>query len=558
MTSLLKIAGASALALLALVFVLQQQASANDTPSCAPTTGLIPLFCVNMPAGTSARRDTDVPLAIVLTERADVRVESGVPAPEVIRLARSVDSTIARVERVFGRTFTTKPRILVFATRASFTRGTEDLFGYSPETAATVAASFGGIFDPQTLTIAVNWQAAPGAKLPSLLAHELTHLATRELVGGRADLPAWFEEGLAAEIEIGDAGIDATAQLAARSLLANAPRTLDTLATSAEWHSAYAQIGPALYAVSAETVRAIEARIGRDALFSLLAEVGTGARFADAYRTRAGESLGEFVDRFTKELALNPTVSVGAAADASGNFTWTLSAFAPNSDVQVRIAGNGYDLTHTVRTDAIGLYRGSFGSTAALGEYTLSADGASQHATATIDTTPYTEPSRAVTQDRSIQREVTNEPSPVAPVSVAAVAVARAAIDTATLRAYARRAAVANGIDPNIFERQINAESAFDPNAFSSAGAVGIAQIVPSWHPNVDPTDPYASLDYAARLMRGYVSHFGSYQLALIAYNAGPGRLMPGNPNYLPVATLLSDSFGGGETKRYVAKILGR
>jgi hypothetical protein len=398
----------------------------------------------------------------------------------------------------------------------------------------------------------VNWQAAPGAKLPSLLAHELTHLAARELVGDRADLPAWFEEGLA-ETGVGDAGIDAAAQLAARSLLANAPRTLDTLATSAEWHSAYAQIGPALYAVSAETVRAIQARIGRDALFSLLAEVGNGARFEDAYRTRAGESLAEFIERFTKDLALTPTVSVGAAADASGNFTWTLSAFAPNSDVQVRIAGYGYDLAYTVRTDAIGLYRGSFGSTAAVGAYTLSADSASQHATATIDTTPDTEPSRAVTQDRSLQREVASEPAPVAPV-----AVARAAIDTATLRAYARRAAVAAGIDPNIFERQINAESAFDPNAFSTAGAVGIAQIVPSWHPNVDPTDPYASLDYAARLMRGYVSHFGSYQLALIAYNAGPGRLMPGNPNYLPVATLLSDSFGGGETKRYVAKILGR
>jgi hypothetical protein len=552
-TNFLKIAGAAVLALLALVFVLQQRASANDTPSCAPTTGLVPLFCVNMPAGTSARRETDVPLATVLTGRADVRVESGIPAPEVMRLATSIDSTIARVELAFGRSFATKPRILVFATRASFTRGTQDLFGYSPETAATVAASFGGIFDPQTLTIAVNWQAAPGAKLPSLLAHELTHLATRELVGDRADLPAWFEEGLAAETGVGDAGIDAAAQLAARSLLANAPRTLDTLATSAEWHSAYAQIGPALYAVSAETVRAIQARIGRDALFSLLAEVGNGARFEDAYRTRAGESLAEFIERFTKDLALTPTISVGAAADASGNFTWTLSAFAPNSDVQVRIAGYGYDLAYTVRTDAIGLYRGSFGSTAAVGAYTLSADSASQHATATIDTTPDTEPSRAVTQDRSLQREVASEPAPVAPV-----AVARAAIDTATLRAYARRAAVAAGIDPNIFERQINAESAFDPNAFSTAGAVGIAQIVPSWHPNVDPTDPYASLDYAARLMRGYVSHFGSYQLALIAYNAGPGRLMPGNPNYLPVATLLSDSFGGGETKRYVAKILGR
>lgn len=129
--------------------------------------------------------------------------------------------------------------------------------------------------------------------------------------------------------------------------------------------------------------------------------------------------------------------------------------------------------------------------------------------------------------------------------------------DTADLRAYARDAAIRQGIDPVLFVRQINAESAFDPYAVSNAGAVGIAQIMPALHPAVDPTDPYASIDYAARLMRGYIVYFGDWRRALVAYNAGPGRLMPGNPHYLPLGTLLSDSFGGGETKRYVARILG-
>src|SRR5678816_47707 len=130
--------------------------------------------------------------------------------------------------------------------------------------------------------------------------------------------------------------------------------------------------------------------------------------------------------------------------------------------------------------------------------------------------------------------------------------------DIDDLRAYARTAAIRQGIDPTLFVRQITAESDFNPYAVSRAGAVGIAQIMPALHPAVDPTDPYASLDYAARLMRGYIGHFGNWTLALIAYNAGPGRLMPGNPAYLPTATLLSNSFGGGETKRYVARILGR
>lgn len=386
MKFLLTVAGVVMLALLAMVFVLHGQASANEGPTCGPTTGFIPQFCVNVPVGTSVRRETTIPLATVLTAHADVRVEAGVPAPEITRLVSSVDRAIARVERVFDRPFPTKPRILVFATSASFARATRDLFGYSPETAAMVAASYGGVFDPQTLTIAVSWRSTAGANLPDLLAHELTHLATREIVGRYAVLPAWFEEGLAAQIEAGDAGINVDAQLAARSLLANAPHTLDTIATLAEWHREYAQIGVALYAVSAETVGAIEAQIGREAMFGLLVEVGRGAQFEDAYRAHSGESLAEFIAGFTGDLALHPSVAVGTVADSSGNLRWTLTGFAPNSDVQVTISGKSYHLAYTVRTDGIGLYRGTFGSTAALGTYTMTAKTATVNAKATIDT----------------------------------------------------------------------------------------------------------------------------------------------------------------------------
>ena len=386
MKILLKVTGVGALALLALVFVFRSDASANDGPTCAPTTGFIPQFCINVPVGTSVRRETTVPLSTVLTVRADVRVESGIPAPEVVRLATSVDGAIARIEQVFDRPFTVKPRILVFATRASFARATQDLFGYSPETAANVAASYGGMFDAQTLTIAVSWQSTPGANLSSLLAHELTHLATREIVGQSATLPAWFEEGLAAKIQAGATGIDADAQLAARSLLANAPHTLDTVTTLAEWHKVYAKLGVGLYAVSAEAVSAIETQIGHAAMFAMLAEVGGGARFEDAYRARAGEGLDEFIAHFTRDLALTPTAQVSTAFDVNGNLGWTLGAFAANSDVRVTITGKSYDLAFMVRTDGTGMYRGTFGSTAPLGTYTLTAESAKVRATATIDT----------------------------------------------------------------------------------------------------------------------------------------------------------------------------
>ena len=115
------------------------------------------------------------------------------------------------------------------------------------------------------------------------------------------------------------------------------------------------------------------------------------------------------------------------------------------------------------------------------------------------------------------------------------------------LRAVARQAAITVGLDPVIFERQIQAESGFDPDAHSPAGARGIAQITPataqSW--GVDTSDPVASLQAAAEHMAAYVQRYGDYALALAAYNAGPRAV---------------ERYGGvppfAETQRYVTKIL--
>jgi hypothetical protein len=122
--------------------------------------------------------------------------------------------------------------------------------------------------------------------------------------------------------------------------------------------------------------------------------------------------------------------------------------------------------------------------------------------------------------------------------------------DSATLplRAIAREAALSAGLDPDIFERQIMAESQFDPNATSPAGARGIAQLTPAtaraW--GVDPSDPVASLQAAAQHMAGYLKQYGNYPLALAAFNAGPGAV---------------DRYGGvppfAETRSYISKILG-
>jgi len=99
-----------------------------------------------------------------------------------------------------------------------------------------------------------------------------------------------------------------------------------------------------------------------------------------------------------------------------------------------------------------------------------------------------------------------------------------------------------------MFVRQIQAESAFNPAAVSSAGAIGLGQLMPATAKElgVDPTDPAQNLEGAARYMRQQLDRFGDPALALAAYNAGPSRVAKANG--IPKIT---------ETQNYVAKILG-
>ncbi len=69
------------------------------------------------------------------------------------------------------------------------------------------------------------------------------------------------------------------------------------------------------------------------------------------------------------------------------------------------------------------------------------------------------------------------------------------------------------------------AESNFDPFAVSPAGAEGIAQFMPgtaSSYGLADPFNPVEAIDAEAHLMSDLIHQFGSPELALAAYNAGP------------------------------------
>ncbi|MEO6835596.1 MAG: transglycosylase SLT domain-containing protein [Candidatus Tumulicola sp.] len=121
------------------------------------------------------------------------------------------------------------------------------------------------------------------------------------------------------------------------------------------------------------------------------------------------------------------------------------------------------------------------------------------------------------------------------------------AIDTA-------QAARARRLPPEFLGAALLQESAYDVEALSSAGAVGIAQFMPETADGlgVDPYDPAAAIAGAAELLGGYVAGYRGiyddpYAAALAAYNAGPAAVQRyrGVPPY-------------AETREYIALIFDR
>lgn len=93
-----------------------------------------------------------------------------------------------------------------------------------------------------------------------------------------------------------------------------------------------------------------------------------------------------------------------------------------------------------------------------------------------------------------------------------------------------------------------HAESDYQPGAVSSAGAIGLMQLMPATAAalGVDPTDPTQAIDGAAKLLQGEIAKYNSVPLAVAAYNAGGPAVdkYDGIPPY-------------PETQSYVQKVMG-
>lgn len=103
------------------------------------------------------------------------------------------------------------------------------------------------------------------------------------------------------------------------------------------------------------------------------------------------------------------------------------------------------------------------------------------------------------------------------------------------------------GVPATLLAAVAHQESGYNAKVRSPAGAQGLMQLMPATARtlHVDPMDPAQAVDGAARMLRSLIGEFGRVDLALAAYNAGPGAVhrYHGIPPY-------------AETRRYVPAVL--
>ena len=103
-------------------------------------------------------------------------------------------------------------------------------------------------------------------------------------------------------------------------------------------------------------------------------------------------------------------------------------------------------------------------------------------------------------------------------------------------------------VDPTLVKGLIKAESGFNPQAVSSAGAKGLMQLMDATAASLgvsDPFDPLQNVDAGVRHLRQLLDRYRDEALALAAYNAGAGAV---------------DRYGGipplAETRVFVPRVL--
>lgn len=128
-------------------------------------------------------------------------------------------------------------------------------------------------------------------------------------------------------------------------------------------------------------------------------------------------------------------------------------------------------------------------------------------------------------------------------------------------QSFIQKSAASNGVDAKLIDSIMAGESSYAKGATSSAGASGLMQLMPDTAKGLGVTniyDPAQNIEGGTKYISQMLSKYkNNMELALAAYNAGPGRVdqaikkAGGSHSWPEVSKYLPK-----ETQDYVPKVL--
>lgn len=119
---------------------------------------------------------------------------------------------------------------------------------------------------------------------------------------------------------------------------------------------------------------------------------------------------------------------------------------------------------------------------------------------------------------------------------------------TSDIKAILQQTAQKYGVDPTLVDNLAKVESSYQADAVSSAGAIGVMQLMPDTAQELgvnNPYDPRENIEGGVKYLKNLLAKYNNTEQAVAAYNAGMGAV---------------DKYGGvppyAETREYVAKVL--